>query len=124
MVCERCWRRLVPGEIVVWPSAGLMRRLRVAVGVCPMPIWPRPKLWRCLRVTAKDLSNCCSRHWPRPRRYLLRFEPFAEAIDLPRGEREAALRTWLARYADRLGGVCRAHPYNWFNFYDFWGEEQ
>lgn len=62
--------------------------------------------------------------WLGPRRYLLRFEPFAEAIDLPRGEREAALRTWLARYADRLGGVCRAHPYNWFNFYDFWGEEQ
>ena len=62
--------------------------------------------------------------WVGPRRYLLRFEPFAEAIDLPRGDREAALRTWLTRYADHLGGVCRAHPYNWFNFYDFWGEER
>jgi predicted LPLAT superfamily acyltransferase len=61
--------------------------------------------------------------WLSPRHYLLRFEPFADAIDLPRATREVALRCWLARYAARLGGVCRAHPYNWFNFYDFWQEE-
>ena len=61
--------------------------------------------------------------WLGPRRYLLRFEPFAEAIDLPRATRQAALRSWLARYAARLDQVCRAHPYNWFNFYDFWQEE-
>lgn len=60
--------------------------------------------------------------WLGPRRYLLRFEEFAEAIDLPRETREAALRTWLERYAARLGEVCRAHPYNWFNFFDFWGD--
>lgn len=61
--------------------------------------------------------------WLGPRRYLLRFEPFTDAIDLPRATREAALRCWLARYAGRLDQVCRAHPYNWFNFYDFWLEE-
>jgi predicted LPLAT superfamily acyltransferase len=61
--------------------------------------------------------------WLGPRHYLLRFEPFADAIDLPRATREVALRCWLARYAARLGEVCRAHPYNWFNFYDFWQEE-
>jgi predicted LPLAT superfamily acyltransferase len=61
--------------------------------------------------------------WLGPRRYLLRFEPFAERIDLPRARREEALREWLARYAARLAEVCRAHPYNWFNFYDFWDEE-
>jgi predicted LPLAT superfamily acyltransferase len=60
--------------------------------------------------------------WLGPRRYLLRFEPFAEAIDLPRADRDAALRRWVARYADRLSEVCRAHPYNWFNFYDVWGD--
>jgi predicted LPLAT superfamily acyltransferase len=62
--------------------------------------------------------------WLGPRRYLLRFEPFAERIDLPRAGREEALREWLARYAARLAEVCRAHPYNWFNFYDFWDEEE
>lgn len=58
--------------------------------------------------------------WLGPRRYLLRFEPFAEAIDLPRATRAVALRSWMALYAARLGEVCRAHPYNWFNFYDIW----
>lgn len=62
--------------------------------------------------------------WLGPRRYLLRFEPFAPAIELPRENREAALAAWLERYAERLEGICRAHPYNWFNFYDFWDEER
>lgn len=61
--------------------------------------------------------------WLGPRRYLLRFEPFAPAIDLPRDGREAALQGWVARYAARLSAVCRAHPYNWFNFYEFWEDE-
>lgn len=60
--------------------------------------------------------------WLGPRRYRLSFEPFAETIELPRQGRETALRGWLERYAARLGEVCRAHPYNWFNFYEFWGE--
>ena len=61
--------------------------------------------------------------WLGPRHYRLHFEPFAEAIDLPRAAREEALRASLARYAARLDQMCRAHPYNWFNFYDFWQEE-
>ena len=27
----------------------------------------------------------------------------------------------MARYAARLEQHCRAAPFNWFNFYDFWG---
>lgn len=60
--------------------------------------------------------------WLGPRRYVLHFEPFAEVVALPRVDREAALRDWTARYAARLGEVCREHPYNWFNFFDFWEE--
>jgi predicted LPLAT superfamily acyltransferase len=56
-----------------------------------------------------------------PDRYLVRYEPFAERIELPRGkEREEALRALAARYAARLEEHCRAHPDNWFNFFDFW----
>jgi predicted LPLAT superfamily acyltransferase len=62
--------------------------------------------------------------WLGPRRYELRFEPFAERVELPRATRDAALGVWLGRYTARLSEVCRAHPYNWFNFYDFWGEEE
>ncbi len=60
--------------------------------------------------------------WQGPRRYLVRFEPFADPGSLSRGDRAAAARERAARYAARLEEVCRAHPYNWFNFHDFWEE--
>ncbi|HET6586544.1 MAG TPA: acyltransferase, partial [Oleiagrimonas sp.] len=56
-------------------------------------------------------------------RYRLIFEPFAERIDIPRREREAALDAVIARYAARLEHHARQSPDNWFNFYDFWDED-
>ena len=53
-------------------------------------------------------------------RYEIRLEPFADAIALERRDREASARPWVERYARRLEHHCRAAPYNWFNFYDFW----
>lgn len=56
-----------------------------------------------------------------PDRYLVCYEPFVEQVVLPRGPaRDQALRDLAARYAARLEEQCRAHPDNWFNFYDFW----
>ena len=55
-----------------------------------------------------------------PRRYAIRFERFAERIVLPRGRREAVLRDWIDAYSRSLTAACRAHPFNWFNFYPFW----
>jgi predicted LPLAT superfamily acyltransferase len=54
--------------------------------------------------------------------YDLYCEPFAEAIELPRRGREQALASTVQRFADRLEVYVRRAPYNWFNFYDFWGE--
>lgn len=54
------------------------------------------------------------------RRYEICLESFAERIVLDRAGREAALQTWIHRYARRLEHHCRVAPYNWFNFYDFW----
>lgn len=54
------------------------------------------------------------------RGYDLIFETLAEQLDLPRRGREAELRDFVQRYAARLEHHVRAHPYNWFNFYDFW----
>jgi predicted LPLAT superfamily acyltransferase len=62
--------------------------------------------------------------WQGPRRYLVRFEPFAAPASPSRHDRAAATAESAARYAARLGEVCRAHPYNWFNFHDFWDEAQ
>ncbi len=56
-------------------------------------------------------------------RYRIHFEPLADFSDTPRGEREAAMRAAQQRYAQRLGELCHAAPYNWFNFYDFWQEK-
>lgn len=65
----------------------------------------------------------CAGLWLGPRRYLLRFEPFVERIVLDRARRDAATAEWLARYAAWLEGICREYPYNWFNFFDFWQEQ-
>ena len=53
-------------------------------------------------------------------RYDLQFEMFAERIELPRSQREEALRGYVQRFADRLAHHARSAPCNWFNFYDFW----
>ena len=54
------------------------------------------------------------------RRYEIHLERFADAVTLDRRDREASVRPWVERYARRLEHHCRAAPYNWFNFYDYW----
>ncbi len=53
--------------------------------------------------------------------YQVHMEPFADRIDLPRRGREAALKHLVARYAAAVEAHCRTAPFQWFNFYDFWG---
>jgi predicted LPLAT superfamily acyltransferase len=55
-----------------------------------------------------------------PNRYDLYCEPFAERIELRRGERETDARVWAQRFAQRLEHYCRLAPDNWFNFYPVW----
>jgi predicted LPLAT superfamily acyltransferase len=57
------------------------------------------------------------------RRYELVFENFSDAIEAPRGQRAQAISALIHRYAARLEHAARSAPYNWFNFYDFWGVE-
>ncbi len=56
-----------------------------------------------------------------PRRYAVQFEPFADRVVLRRASRAADLDRYVACYAAALEQACRAHPFNWFNFYPFWG---
>ena len=53
--------------------------------------------------------------------YQVHLEPFADRIDLPRHGREAALKDWVTQYAVAVEAHCRLAPFQWFNFYDFWG---
>jgi predicted LPLAT superfamily acyltransferase len=56
-------------------------------------------------------------------RYDLHFERLVDMPTLDRGKRDAMIREWATRYAQRLEHYCRLAPYNWFNFYDFWADE-
>jgi len=48
--------------------------------------------------------------------------PFADKVELPRGNRMEAIQAYAQQYADILAGFCKEAPDNWFNFYDFWAE--
>jgi len=56
-------------------------------------------------------------------RYDLMFETFSEGIKIERHNRTQALAALVQRYAQRLEHHARAAPYNWFNFYDFWKQD-
>jgi len=53
-----------------------------------------------------------------------RYEVYAEHLGdlqhVDRAGRDAAIAEVIQHYATRLEYYCRAHPYNWFNFYDVW----
>jgi len=53
-------------------------------------------------------------------RYALRFEPIAD-FSTP-ADAAPATAAALAAYVACLERHCRAAPYNWFNFYDFWAD--
>ena len=55
-----------------------------------------------------------------PRRYRIGIEPFADRVILRRERRAADLAEHIACYAAALERLCRAHPYQWFNFFPFW----
>jgi predicted LPLAT superfamily acyltransferase len=54
------------------------------------------------------------------RRYRVTATPFSERIEVPRKEREAALRAVIERFAQSLEEICREAPTQWFNYFDFW----
>lgn len=57
-------------------------------------------------------------------RYDVYFEHFADRLSAPRPRRREILADWVQRYAARLEYHTRMAPYNWFNFYDFWGDAE
>ena len=55
-------------------------------------------------------------------RYDIYFEEFADKISISRKHRDHDLQYWVQKYSDRLTYHAQQSPYNWFNFYDFWGK--
>tara|TARA_R110000868_G_scaffold166806_4_gene400933 strand:+ start:10351 stop:12069 length:1719 start_codon:yes stop_codon:yes gene_type:complete len=56
-------------------------------------------------------------------RHKIFFEHFADRIELPRKDREAAIQSYVERYAARLEHFVRLAPLQWFNFFDYWRPE-
>jgi predicted LPLAT superfamily acyltransferase len=52
--------------------------------------------------------------------YHVVFERVADFSGTPAGVRNVAVHSAIDRYAATLDRYCRAYPYNWFNFHDFW----
>jgi predicted LPLAT superfamily acyltransferase len=57
-------------------------------------------------------------------RYQIHFELLAEERTLSRTHRQQDIQQWAQKYADILEKHLLAAPYNWFNFYDYWQDEQ
>jgi predicted LPLAT superfamily acyltransferase len=53
-------------------------------------------------------------------RYDIHFETLADFSQTGRADRAAAVDAALSRYVALLEHYCRAAPYNWFNYFDFW----
>lgn len=53
-------------------------------------------------------------------RYQVMFEPLADFSQTQAAQMQAAIEAAITRYAALLEQFCRADPYNWFNFFDFW----
>jgi predicted LPLAT superfamily acyltransferase len=53
------------------------------------------------------------------RRYDIHFEVLCDPDSA--GDTERSIDAAMQRYAERLEHYCRSAPYNWFNFYEFWG---
>ncbi len=56
-------------------------------------------------------------------RYDLHFSLISEQLGHSRKERTQAITEGMEKYAASLQDLVRKHPYNWFNFYDFWQDE-
>jgi len=61
--------------------------------------------------------------WQSRMRYDVRFEALASDDDAA-ADRDAAVAGRCTRFAAWLDARCRAAPYNWFNFYDFWASDE
>ena len=50
------------------------------------------------------------------------LQPFTDAVQWKRSERQTVIQGWAQRYADHLAGRCLQAPQQWFNFYPFWND--
>ena len=58
-----------------------------------------------------------------PRRYEVYLETLAGGEAVPARERQKVLQERVEAFAARVQHYCTLAPFQWFNFYDFWAEQ-
>ena len=53
--------------------------------------------------------------------HVVHFERLAHRVELPRKTRDAALTALAAQFAQRIEALLARAPFEWFNFFPFWG---
>lgn len=71
-------------------------------------------------LKAPLVSVCCTKRHGRYHLCLSRFNPVPA---WRKHERSQTVAMLAQRFADKLGEQCALVPLQWFNFYDFWGDE-
>ena len=84
----------------------------------PAPFPQGPFILSALLECPVQLIFCLKRAG----RYHIIFEHFSDKITIPRRKRAEILEDCISRYAARLEHYCATDPYQWFNFFDFWGQ--
>lgn len=56
--------------------------------------------------------------------YAVRFMQLTDNVTLPRGQRDAALAHYAGLFAAQLEACLAGAPYDWFNFFPFWAQDQ
>lgn len=56
--------------------------------------------------------------------YNIRIAPLRDAGRVRRADRESVCQAMLADYIKELEPLCQAHPLQWFNFFDYWGDDR
>ncbi|WP_049721101.1 LpxL/LpxP family acyltransferase [Gilvimarinus polysaccharolyticus] len=56
--------------------------------------------------------------------YNIRIAPLRDAGRVPRTERDDVCQAMLTDYIKELEPLCQTHPLQWFNFFDYWGDER
>lgn len=101
-----------------YPEVGTLLGMRLVAGAL--------RLFGRRSAAALSLLRCpvyfvCALFEP-PNRYEVHWVPLAERVELPRGERAAAVAREATRYAGVLEDYLRRSPLNWFNCFPFWVE--
>ncbi len=56
-------------------------------------------------------------------RYEVFIETLSQGARVPRRERKRHVEALVGRFVDQLEERCVRAPYQWFNFFDYWGDE-